>query len=82
MGTKVNGMLLENEEMLWELAGASYAEPLKAELNREVGKRIERETGEKAYYFYPINIFNLLPCFLVSKSKYSNVMPFFDEVSA
>lgn len=46
VGTKVSGLLLENEELLWELAGASYAEPLKAELNREVGKRIEHETGK------------------------------------
>lgn len=46
VGTKVSGMLLENEELIWELAGASYAEPLKAELNREVGKRIERRTGK------------------------------------
>jgi tRNA pseudouridine synthase 10 len=40
VGTKVSGMLLENEELIWEIAGASYAEPLKAELNREIGKRI------------------------------------------
>jgi tRNA pseudouridine synthase 10 len=46
VGTKVSGLLLENEELLWEIAGASYAEPLKAELNREVGKRIEHETGK------------------------------------
>jgi tRNA pseudouridine synthase 10 len=46
VGTKVSGLLIENEELLWELAGASYAEPLKAELNREVGKRIEHETGK------------------------------------
>ena len=46
VGTKVSGLLLENEELLWEIAGASFAEPLKAELNREVGKRIEHETGK------------------------------------
>ncbi|MBE0516955.1 MAG: tRNA pseudouridine(54/55) synthase Pus10 [Methanophagales archaeon] len=46
VGTKVSGLLLENEELLWEIAGASYAEPLKAELNREVGKRIEHDTGK------------------------------------
>jgi tRNA pseudouridine synthase 10 len=53
VGTKVNGMLLENEELLWEIAGASHAEPLKAELNREVGKRIERETGKIADFDRP-----------------------------
>lgn len=53
VGTKVSGMLLENEELLWEIAGASYAEPLKAELNREVGKRIEHETGKIADFERP-----------------------------
>jgi len=53
VGTKVSGMLLENEELLWEIAGASYAEPLKAELNREVGKRIEYETGKIADFERP-----------------------------
>ena len=50
VGTKVSGLLLENEDLLWEIAGASYAEPLKAELNREVGKRIEREPGKMAEF--------------------------------
>ncbi len=53
VGTKVSGMLLENEELIWEIAGASYAEPLKAELNREVGKRIEHETGKIADFERP-----------------------------
>jgi len=53
VGTKVSGMLLENEELLWEIAGASYAEPLKAELNREVGKRIEHETVKIADFDRP-----------------------------
>ncbi|MCW7080392.1 MAG: tRNA pseudouridine(54/55) synthase Pus10 [Candidatus Methanospirare jalkutatii] len=46
VGTKVSGMLSASEEMLWDIAGAEYAEPLKAELNREVGKRISRITGK------------------------------------
>ena len=53
VGTKVSGMLMENEELMWEIAGALYAEPLKAELNREVGKRIERETGKIADFERP-----------------------------
>ncbi len=53
VGTKVSGMLLENEEQIWEISGASYAEPLKAELNREVGKRIERRTGKRADFEMP-----------------------------
>jgi len=53
VGTKVNGLLLENEDLLWEIAGAVHAEPLKAELNREIGKRIERETGKRAEFEAP-----------------------------
>lgn len=53
VGTKVSGMLLENEELMWEIADASYAEPLKAELNREVGKRIEHETRKIADFEMP-----------------------------
>ena len=62
VGTKVSGMLLENEEMLWEIAGAAHAEPLKAELNREVGKRIEHETGKIADFDRPdlVVILNLV----------------------
>ena len=40
VGTKVSGLLSENEEILWAEAGTAYAEQLKSELNREVGKRI------------------------------------------
>lgn len=53
VGTKVDGLLLENEDLLWEIAGASYAEPLKAELNREVGKRIEQELEKIAEFKTP-----------------------------
>jgi tRNA pseudouridine synthase 10 len=53
VGTKVSGLLLQNEELLWEIAGASYAEPLKAELNREVGKRLEHETGKVVEFETP-----------------------------
>ncbi|MBN1763174.1 MAG: tRNA pseudouridine(54/55) synthase Pus10 [Methanomicrobia archaeon] len=53
VGTRVSGLLLENEDLLWEIAGAVHAEPLKAELNREVGKRIERETGKRAEFDAP-----------------------------
>ncbi|MEA1998805.1 MAG: tRNA pseudouridine(54/55) synthase Pus10 [Euryarchaeota archaeon] len=62
VGTKVSGMLLENEELLWEIAGAAHAEPLKAELNREVGKRIEHETGKIADFDRPdlVVILNLV----------------------
>lgn len=48
VGTRVTGLLAENEEIIWAQSGTTYAEPLKTELNREVGKRIEKLTGKKA----------------------------------
>ncbi len=53
VGTKVSGLLMENEDLMWELTGAVFAEPLKAELNREVGKRIERATGKRVDFEKP-----------------------------
>ncbi|MHC1636004.1 MAG: tRNA pseudouridine(54/55) synthase Pus10 [Candidatus Methanospirareceae archaeon] len=63
VGTKVSGMLSENEELVWEIAGASYAEPLKAELNREIGKIIAREMKKRVDFERPdvvvtINLWN------------------------
>ncbi len=48
VGTKVTGLLAENEEIIWAQSGTTFAEPLKTELNREVGKRVEKITGKKA----------------------------------
>ena len=48
VGTKVTGLLAENEEIIWAESGTTFAEPLKTELNREVAKRIEKITGKKA----------------------------------
>ncbi len=48
VGTRVTGLLSENEEIVWAESGTTFAEPLKTELNREVGKRIEKLTGKKA----------------------------------
>ncbi len=48
VGTKMTGLLAENEEIVWAQSGTTFAEPIKTELNREVGKRIEKLTGKKA----------------------------------
>lgn len=47
IGTKPSRDLLEREEALWTVAGIDYCEPLRAELNREVGKRVEKLVGKK-----------------------------------
>jgi tRNA pseudouridine synthase 10 len=53
VGTKVSGLLAANEELLWALVEATYAEPLKAEVNREVGKQLERRLGKTANFDTP-----------------------------
>ena len=52
-GTKLSGLLSENEEILWEQAGTAYAEPLKGELNREIGKIIAQKTGKLTAFSNP-----------------------------
>ncbi len=48
IGTKVSPELLQREEQLWEKVGIEFCEPLRAEINREVGRRIETILGKKA----------------------------------
>ena len=52
-GTKLSGLLSENEEILWEQAGTAYAEQLKSELNREIGKIISHKTGKTVVFSNP-----------------------------
>lgn len=53
VGTKVSGLLSENEEILWSECGITYAEQLKTELNREVGKLIAARTGKEVEFNRP-----------------------------
>jgi tRNA pseudouridine synthase 10 len=46
VGTKIPSALLDKEEELWEDAGIEWAESIKAELNREIGKRLEAALGK------------------------------------
>ena len=52
-GTKLSGLLSENEEILWEQTGTAYAEQLKSELNREIGKIIAQKTGKFVAFSNP-----------------------------
>jgi len=47
VGTKLSFDLIEKEEDLWENVGIDYCEPLKAEINREVGKILEKKLEAK-----------------------------------
>ena len=41
IGTRVDPVLQDREEQLWSEVGGETAEPIKAELNREIGKLVE-----------------------------------------
>ena len=47
VGTKMSGLLAENEELLLADGGSTHAEPFKSELNREVGKLVAAKTGKQ-----------------------------------
>jgi tRNA pseudouridine synthase 10 len=53
VGTKVSGLLSENEEILWSECGISHAEQLKTEMNREVGKLVAAKTGKTVEFEQP-----------------------------
>lgn len=47
VGTKLSSELINAEEDLWERVGIDYCEPIKAEINREIGKIVERKLKVK-----------------------------------
>ncbi len=49
VGTKLDEDLIKREEALWEDVGIKYCESIKSEINRELGKLIEKKTGKKAH---------------------------------
>ena len=53
VGTKAGGLLSENEEILWTETGTAYAEQLKTEFNREVGKRIAEKVQKDVDFENP-----------------------------
>jgi tRNA pseudouridine synthase 10 len=53
VGTRMSGLLAENEELIMADGGSRYAEPMKSELNREVGKRIAARTKKTTSFTSP-----------------------------
>ncbi len=61
VGTKLSFDLISREENMWERVGIDYCEPIKAELNRELGKLVEKK-AKAAYHSRPdINFIVNLP---------------------
>jgi tRNA pseudouridine synthase 10 len=59
VGTRMSGLLAENEELLLADGGSTHAEPFKSELNREVGKLIAAKTGKQVDLKNPDIVFHL-----------------------
>lgn len=53
VGTHISGMLAASEEVAWSMLSELHAEPMKAEVNREVGKLIEGATGKSVAFEHP-----------------------------
>lgn len=47
IGTKLSHKLSEREEHLWEQTGIDYCEPIKGEINREIGKLLEETLNKR-----------------------------------
>ncbi len=47
VGSKIDAEIVEAEERLWVDVGAENAEPIKAEMNREIGKRVHAIVGKR-----------------------------------
>ena len=57
LGTRLNAELGSKEEQVWETVGFEWCETLKAELNREIGKKVSEILGKPANFDNPdINI--------------------------
>ena len=59
VGTRVPPLIAESEEMVWSDLSLADPEPLKSEMNREVGKQIGQLTGKKADLVHPDIVFIL-----------------------
>ena len=53
IGSRIAPDVAAREEELWSAVGSAHAEPLKTEVNREVGKRVEASTGLPAEFERP-----------------------------
>lgn len=57
VGTKIDAEISEREEQLWADTGASDTEPIKGEMNREIGKAVEAATGKPVEFRNPEAVF-------------------------
>lgn len=53
LGSKIDAEIVDKEERLWGEVGSEVYEPIKAEINREVGKLVEKKTGKEVNFDRP-----------------------------
>ncbi len=53
VGTRLSRKLIGSEEGIWEKVGIEWCEPMKSEINRLIGKELERELGRSAEFKNP-----------------------------
>jgi tRNA pseudouridine synthase 10 len=53
IGTRVPPLMAESEELVWSDLGLTGPEPLKSEMNREVGKVVSARTGKDVEFTHP-----------------------------
>ena len=53
IGTRIPPLMAEAEEMVWSDLSLTHAEPIKSEINREVGKAVALRTGKEADLLRP-----------------------------
>jgi tRNA pseudouridine synthase 10 len=57
VGTKIDAELVENEEAFWTEIGVKESESLKAEMNREIGKTLEKALAKTVDFANPEMVF-------------------------
>ena len=64
IGTRIPPLMAEAEEMVWSDLSLTHAEPIKSEINREVGKAVAERVGKEADLQRPdvVVILDLLSC--------------------
>ncbi len=87
VGTKVDAELSEREEAFWVEVGAKETESIKTELNREIGKLLEKQLGKRVEFTNPDLVFlidtrfdrvvlDIAPLFVYGRyRKFSRGMP-------
>ena len=87
IGTRVDPVLQDREEQLWSEVGGETAEPIKAELNREIGKLVEATVHKDVDFTSPDVValvdtrfghveLNIAPLFIYGRyRKYSREIP-------